>query len=301
MSGLIVDAMSVDVEDWHNAIILQVSGYVMPPTESVKRNTGRLLALFEEHNIKATWFFLGEIAEAFPQLVRMVVEAGHEPGVHGYHHHQVQQLSREEYRDSILRAKEAVEQAAGIEVIGYRAVDFSVNRQTWYVFDILSKAGFRYDSSIFPFAGPRYGMSNAPLEPHWVKADNGGYIYEIPMSVVSVLGVRIPGCGGGYLRHFPLFFTQMLMRRIHQEGRSVVFYLHPCEIEFPSTLQPIPPELKSVQVARVRRWHTFGVRNRQYTETKLQKLFKNFRFNTMRNVFGIDGIKPPSISTAVHK
>lgn len=291
MNEGVIDAMTVDVEDWHNATLLQVSDYVMPPTDSVKKNTERMLVLFGEYGIKATWFFLGEVAEAFPRLVQMVVESGHEVGVHGYHHHKIQKLSREEYRNSILRAKDAVEQAAGARVIGYRAVDFGINRQTWYAFDVLSEAGFRYDSSIFPFAGPRYGMADAPLEPHWIKAANGGYIYEIPMGVVRVLGMRVPVGGGGYLRHFPLFFTRMFMKQLHREGRSVVFYLHPCEIEFPFQLQPIPDQLTSKQVALMKKCYTTQVRNRKYTETKLRKLFRNFHFGPIRTVFGIDKLQ----------
>jgi len=289
-------AMSVDVEDWHNATVLQVSGRVIPPTESVRVNTERMLRLFEEYGIKATWFFLGEVAELFPQLVRMVAEAGHEVGVHGYHHHQIHKLTPEEFRNSIFRAKDIVEQTAGVGVIGYRAVDFGINRRSWYAFDILYEAGFKYDNSIFPFAGPRYGMSNAPLEPHWVKTDNGGCIYEIPMSVARLFGIRIPGGGGGYLRHFPFFLTRMFMRLTQREGRSVVFYLHPCEIEFPSKLQPIPDQLSSGQVALLHSCYTTQVRNRQYTELKLRRLFQNFRFGTIRTVFEVDKLQQPVYS-----
>lgn len=294
MSGHIPNALSVDVEDWHNTTVLQCSGYVVPPADAVKRNTERMLSLFEEHGVKATWFFLGEIAKAFPQLVHMVVKAGHEVGVHGYHHHQIQSIKPEEYRTSIFRAKDVVEQAAGVEVIGYRAVDYSINRKTWYAFDVLIEAGFRYDSSIFPFAGPRYGMPEAPLIPHWVKANNGGYIYEIPISVVEIFGIRIPCGGGGYLRHFPLFWTKIMLRRIHKQGRSIVLYVHPCEIEWPSPLESLPPELKSEQIAEIRKCHRFEVRNRQHTEKKLRQLFKEFNFGTMRSVFKIDGLQVPS-------
>ena len=96
------NAMSVDVEDWHNATILQCSGHVIPPTQAVKENTEKMLSLFEECEVKATWFFLGEVAEIFPELVKQVVDAGHEPGVHGYNHHQIKDLGPRAYRDSVL-------------------------------------------------------------------------------------------------------------------------------------------------------------------------------------------------------
>ena len=294
MSDGVVDALSVDVEDWHNATVLQCSGHIVPPTDAVRRNTEQMLALLEEHGIKATWFFLGEVAETFPQLVQMVVKAGHEVGVHGYHHHQIHHITSEEYRESIFCAKDTVEQAGGVEVIGYRAVDFGINRNTWYAFDVLVEAGFIYDSSIFPFAGPRYGMPDAPPEPHWIEANNGGYIYEIPLSVTTILGIRIPCCGGGYFRRLPLFLTRIWMRRIHNEGRPVVFYLHPCEIEFPSPLTLIPPQLKPEQIVELRKCHKSEVHNRQHTGKKLRQLFNDFRFGTMRSVFGVDRLELPS-------
>ena len=70
-------ALSVDVEDWYNSAILLTSGKVVPPTEAVVRNTERLLELFAIVDVKATWFVLGEIAEAFPALVRRIGDENH--------------------------------------------------------------------------------------------------------------------------------------------------------------------------------------------------------------------------------
>jgi len=291
MTRFITNAMTVDVEDWHNATILQCSGLVIPPTQAVKQNTETMLALFEECGVKATWFFLGEVAEHFPELVKQIVDKGHEPGVHGYHHHQIQSLSPQEYRKSIFRAKDAVEKAGGLEVKGYRAVDYGINQKTLYALDVLVEAGFKYDSSIFPFKGPRYGMSESPLNPYWTKTGNGGHIYEIPVSVAKLFGVRIPCGGGGYFRHFPLFLTRIMLQSIRREGRSIVFYLHPCEIEFPSPLRPMPSELNPEQIAVIRRCHKSEVRNRQYSEKKLRQLFKEFNFDTMHSIFEMCTIK----------
>jgi len=287
------NAMTVDVEDWHNATILQVSGYVTPPTDAVRKNTERLCALFEDYGVRATWFFLGEVAQAFPQLVQMVVKAGHEVGVHGYHHHQIQALSLKDYRASVIRAKETVEEAGGFKVVGYRAVDFGINQKSWSALDMLAEAGFKYDSSIFPFAGPRYGMPNAPVGPHWITTNNGSYIYEIPVSVATIFGAGIPGTGGGYLRHFPLLFTQVLMRRIHAEGRAAVFYMHPCEIQFPDPLVSVPVELKHEHVKELRMLHKSETWNRQHTERKLRHLLREYKFGTIQSVFGVDGLEPP--------
>ncbi|KAL1586054.1 hypothetical protein WHR41_04860 [Cladosporium halotolerans] len=46
----------------------------------------RLLAMFERYNIKTTWFIPGHSLETFPEECRMIADAGHEIGLHGYSH-----------------------------------------------------------------------------------------------------------------------------------------------------------------------------------------------------------------------
>jgi polysaccharide deacetylase family protein (PEP-CTERM system associated) len=282
----ILDALSVDVEDWHNATILQCTGKVFPPGEAVVRNSERLLEIFGESGAKATWFFLGEVAEAFPDLVRRVTGAGHEAGVHGFHHHAAGALGREAYRESIRRAKAAVEEASGREVIGYRAVDFSIGPETLWAFDVLHEAGFRYDSSLFPFAGPRYGSGKTPLGPHWITTPRGKRIYEIPVGVGTFLGLRLPACGGGYFRLFPFAYTRFLVRSIHRRGYGAVFYLHPAEIESPAPLAPLPEGLSAEEIRLIEQSHRSQVKNRRRVEPKVRALLSAYRFTTISEALG---------------
>ena len=276
--------MSVDVEDWHNATILQVAGLVLPPGDAVRRNTETLLAIFEELGIHATWFFLGEVAERFPELVRAVVAAGHEPGIHGYHHHQVAALSRREYEAALRRAKTAVEQAGGVEVMGYRAVDFGICEATRWALEVLVDIGLRYDSSIFPRKGRRYGMQGAPLEPHWISV-HGAALLEIPVTVARLGPLRLPCGGGGYFRHFPYFYTSFGLRCAQSRGQPVVFYLHPAEIEATDRLGMLPPELSQEQRRRFRLLHWMQNRGRRRTVAKLKRLAATYRFDTARCLY----------------
>ena len=47
------------------------------------------------------------------------------------------------------------------------------------------------------------------------------------MSVLEMFGRRFPFCGGGYFRLFPYSYTRYCMRKVNEQGRAVVFYLHP--------------------------------------------------------------------------
>ena len=85
----IVNAMSVDVEDY-----FQVSAFENTINSKdwdrlpcrVEGNTNRILELFAEHDVKATFFMLGWVAERYPGLVRRIVDSGHELASHGYTH-----------------------------------------------------------------------------------------------------------------------------------------------------------------------------------------------------------------------
>lgn len=278
------NALTVDVEDWHNATILQCTGRIEPPTMSVVRNTLGLLELMEEHQTKATWFFLGEVAEAFPELVRRVAEAGHEVGVHGFHHQPLNEFDATAFKTQIARARAAVEQSSGKKVLGHRAVDFSLRKETEWALDVLAELGFLYDASLFPVWTPRYGVGGAPLAAHRVALRDGRQILEVPVSVADICGMRVPFAGGGYFRLLPLAATRVLFL-LTARGRPVVFYLHPCEIEPESELGHLPDELSEQEKDEIRRCFRSQTRGRAQGVRKLRVLLSKYRFDTVENVF----------------
>jgi polysaccharide deacetylase family protein (PEP-CTERM system associated) len=285
-------AMSVDVEDWLNATILQETGKIYPPSEAVVRNSELLMAIFEAHHTQATWFFLGEVAEAFPGLVRQVAAAGNEIGVHGFHHHQVGCLTPAEFKEAITRAKNTLEQTAGVVVTGYRAVDFSINQETPWALDILLEAGFKYDASLFPMRLPRYGATNARTEPHWIPTASGGWIYEIPVTVCQLPWFRLPFAGGGYFRLFPFWFIFLLMQW-ETKRRQAVFYLHPCEVEEESSLDSLPKGLTSAEISKIRQRFRVETRGRHNGWKKLGRLLEAYRFGSIAEAFDICELVPP--------
>ena len=279
-------ALSVDVEDWYNGLVLVCDDRVVPPTPAVVRNTEALLALFAERGVRATWFLLGEVAATFPSLVARIAAGGHELGVHGFHHYRVERYTPDTFREAMRRAKETVEQAGGRAVLGHRAVAFSVTPQTPWVYEVLAGLGFRYDSSVFPFAGRRYGIADAPLVPYRIPTAQGA-IDEVPLAVVRLGPVRLPCAGGGYLRHFPLWWTRMGLRRCEAEGRSAVMYLHPYEVELGYDEAFVRRELLRVAPRRLARIRRSQYRNRDRTVTKLRRLMAEFSFAPVASLLGL--------------
>jgi len=181
-----------------------------------------------------------------------------------------------------MDARARIEDAGGARAEGHRAPAFSIMPATKWALEILVDAGFAYDSSIFPIAGRRYGWPGFPRDIHVMKLESGRTIIEAPMSTVRFLGRLLPGCGGGYIRHFPAFVSRWAFRRVARE-RPAILYMHPYEIEL-----GVPPlntaGLEPDQAARVRRHHRLQLRNRSSVEGKLLGLLDRFRFAPLREV-----------------
>jgi peptidoglycan/xylan/chitin deacetylase (PgdA/CDA1 family) len=89
-------------------------------------NTHRLLDLFGQSGVTATFFVLGWVAERFPSLVREIAERGHEIASHGYNHQLAYTLTPEQFRADVRAAKQRLEDTVGRPVLGYRAPSYSI-------------------------------------------------------------------------------------------------------------------------------------------------------------------------------
>ena len=278
----IVNAMSVDVEDY-----FQVSAFesVVPRADwnsfesRVVRNTQRLLTFFSDHGVRSTFFVLGWVAERFPSLVREIADRGHEVASHGFHHQLIYNLSREEFREDVRRAKAVAEDASGHAVVGYRAPSFSVIKSTLWALDVLLEEGYEYDASIFPIHHDRYGIPDAPRHIHRI-AREAGEILEVPGSTVRVGKANLPIAGGGYFRLLPYAWTRWGIRRVNEvEQEPVVFYLHPWEID------PGQPRLEVGRTTQLR--HYTGL---DKTLARLERLVSDFRFDSIQSMLESEAV-----------
>jgi polysaccharide deacetylase family protein (PEP-CTERM system associated) len=266
----IVNAMSVDVEDYFQVSAFEghVSRDDWDSFESrVCRNTDRLLEIFSEAGVTATFFVLGWVAERHPQLVRRIVAGGHELASHGYAHRLVYDQTPEEFGDDVRRAKGILEAISGTPVLGYRAPSYSITRRSMWALDVLLEQGYLYDASIYPIHHDRYGIPDSPRHPYPVERSLGT-IWELPGSTVRLGGQNLPIGGGGYFRLLPYAWTRYGIRSVNaREGRPVMFYLHPWEID------PDQPRIRASLLSAVRHY-----RNLSETEPRLRRLLTDFAF-----------------------
>jgi polysaccharide deacetylase family protein (PEP-CTERM system associated) len=272
----VVNAMTVDVEDYFH-----VSAFdgMLPRSRwdgmesRVVANTERLLEIFADTSVRATFFVLGWVAERHPGIVRRILAAGHEVASHGYAHRLVYDLTPEMFRDDIRRSKLVIEDAGGRAVEGYRAPSYSVTPRSLWALDVLIDEGFKYDASIFPIHHDRYGIPVSPRHPYSLTR-TAGEIVEAPASTVKWGPFNFPVAGGGYFRILPYEWTRWGIARINRrEARPAIFYIHPWEID------PGQPRLSGSVLSRFRHY-----RNLDQTERRLRRLVADFTFAPMAMV-----------------
>jgi peptidoglycan-N-acetylglucosamine deacetylase len=228
-----LNALSVDVEDWFQVgafegVIARDSWETLP--RRVESNTDRVLALFEEAGVKATFFTLGWVAERHPALVRRIAEAGHEVASHGWDHRRVFAMSPAEFGVDLDRAQRAIEDSSGTSVRGYRAPSFSIDSRTPWAHPLLAERGYAYSSSVAPIVHDHYGWRDSPRFA-W-RPVPGSELIELPVTTVDVAGRRLAAGGGGFFRILPYAFSSWAIGRVNRtDKRPAIFYLHPWEVD----------------------------------------------------------------------
>jgi len=270
------NVLTIDVEDY-----FQVSGFEQhaPRREwdqfdcRVEANTYRLLELFADCDVRATFFVLGWVADRYPDLVRDIHDQGHEIASHSYWHRLIYTMAPDEFRRDLRQSRDTLEDVIGEPVTAFRAPSFSIVDRSRWALEILAEEGFTVDSSVFPIHHDRYGIPGAQPRLHRIETTAGG-LWEFPPSVVRLAGTNVPVSGGGYFRLFPYRWTAHWLRRINTAGQPFIFYLHPWEID--------PQQPRMHAASRVSKFRHYV--NLRTTEQKLTRLLSEFRFTPLRDV-----------------
>ncbi|WP_114520076.1 XrtA system polysaccharide deacetylase [Altererythrobacter sp. ZODW24] len=269
----IINGLSVDVEDWFQVGAFENvierddwNGLV----DRVERNVSQILDMFEEADVKATFFTLGWVAQRHPALMQRIANAGHEIASHGFDHARVFNFDRKSFGEDLLKAKKAIEDASGVAVTGYRAPSFSIDQRTPWAYMELADQGYTYSSSVAPVAHDHYGWREAPrfaFQPlPWSD------LIEIPVTTAEFAGKRLAAGGGGFFRVLPYAFSRWAIRQVNRrDERPAVFYFHPWEID------PEQPRVQGAPLkSRVRHYTNLDVMGE-----KLRQVINEFEWGRM--------------------
>jgi polysaccharide deacetylase family protein (PEP-CTERM system associated) len=260
------NVFSIDVEDWFN-----ISGRGEPDPSTwdslsgtVERNFRSFLEVFAEERVQVTCFFLGYVAKRYPHLVTEALKAGHEIASHSSLHKLVFNQDRAAFTADVKASRELLEDLTGKAVTGFRAPAFSANASTPWFFEALVEAGYKYDSSVFPASHDLGGGLSDKLGPHVVRT-SAGDLDEYPISVAKVLGKARCFFGGGYLRLYPYAVIRKTAERVLSDGRPLIFYIHPREID------PSHPRIEMPWRGRLKTYVNLAT-----TEPKVRRILRDF-------------------------
>lgn len=240
----------------------------------VENSTQIILQVLSKKSVKATFFILGWIAEKHKELIKEIAELGHEIACHGYDHKLIHKMTPGQFADDIKRTNDILESITNLKVQGYRAPSFSISADDIERFDILSKLGITYDSSLFPMKHFRYGKAQSiPLKPFDITSGNRVVIKEFPITVVEFMGKRIPAGGGGYFRLFPNWFLNRNFKKVNDDNRPAIIYLHPWEFD------PDQPRISGAGYGNTFRHYL----NLNKTKSKLESALDKFEFGTFQD------------------
>ena len=268
-----INGLSVDVEDWFQVGAFE--GVIDRDSWDglsgrVERNCDAILEMFDEADVKATFFTLGWVAQRQPALLQRIAEAGHELASHGWDHARVHTMDRASFAADLDKSRKAIEDAAGVEVTGYRAPSFSIDQRTPWAYMALAEQGFTYSSSVAPITHDHYGWREAPRFAFRPLPWSG--LLEIPVTTAEFAGRRLAAGGGGFFRVLPYAFSRWAIRQVNnRDGRPAVFYFHPWEID------PQQPRVTNASMRSKLRHYT----NLDVMAEKLKQLVMEFEWGRM--------------------
>jgi len=184
----------------------------------------RYLAFLDKHGFKATFFTVGQTAEANPDVIRSIVGAGHEIALHSMYHTPVADLGKERFRDDVAKNIEVLTKLGAPAIKGFRAPCLSMTKDTAWAYEAMGQCGLTYSSSVLPANSPLYGWPD-----HGGGIKEHGGVTELPVTILRM--PNVPCAAGIYFRTLPRVLIKRGFDAAAHNGQAVVGYFHPYDID----------------------------------------------------------------------
>ena len=228
-----MNILTFDIEDWYNCDFISRDFEWDKWEYRVDKTLIPLLDELDRRRLKGTFFCLGWLADHHPDIIHEIARRGHQLGCHSYQHELTFRFTLDEFIADTLRAKQLIEDAAGVKVEAFRAPGFSIMKDNTWALEAVADMGFRYDCSMFPahhdYGGmPSYGKG----EPKLIRLSDGRTIKEFPINIHYLHNKPLLFYGGGFFRFFPYW----LIHRWASQTNYMMTYFHPRDFD---TGQPV--------------------------------------------------------------
>jgi len=268
-----LNLLGIDFEDWYHIELVQKYFKPEKPDSRIHLGIDKILELLKKNDTYATFFMVGELLEQKPELLDKIIENGHEIAFHTMHHSRIDtSMNKEKFEEEIKKFSELTSNKSR----GFRAPSFSLNHSSSWIFDILEKNNYLYDSSVMPAKTKLYGLPNAEKKPFKIssssieKNDPNGSLIEFPLLTTKILGKTFPASGGFYLRFFPLKIIERAIRKNEEEQIPSSTYIHSWELT-----PEFMPKLNMPLVDHFITYHNLGK-----ALGRVDNLLKKFKFTS---------------------
>ena len=268
-----MNLLGIDFEDWYHIELVQKYFNPKNPESKIVLGIDKILNLLEKNDTYATFFMVGDLLIKEPKLLDKIIDAGHEIAFHTMHHSRIDtSMKKEMFEDEIKLFSELTSGKSK----GFRAPSFSLNNSTSWIFDILEKYGYLYDSSVMPAKTRLYGLPNAEKKPFKIssrsieKNDPNGILHEFPLLTTQILGKTFPASGGFYLRFFPNRIIENAILKNEKNKIPSSFYVHSWELT--------PEFMPKLNMPLIDHFITYH--NLSKTFGRIENLIKKFEFSS---------------------
>lgn len=214
-----MNILTFDIEEWYLEKILQGSRDFR--YQQFDDAFAKLMDELDNFGIKATFFCVGKLALEYPQVVKTIVEKGHEVGCHSNEHTWLDKMDEATLRQDTKDAIKALEDVCGQRVTAYRAPAFSITEKNKWAVDVLAECGIESDSSIFPASRDFGGYPVFPQDTPCLIKHGNAVIKEYPISLTTIAGKKIAYSGGGYFRMLPY---GLVKRTINKRDYNICYF-----------------------------------------------------------------------------
>jgi len=184
------------------------------------------LGFLDTHELKATFYILGWIAEYYPDLVKEIASRGHEIGFHSWRHRLPVNQAELQFARELHQGLDLLQSLTGKKVTTYRAPDLSLDDSTQWILPFLADAGITSSSSTRQ--GNMLGGKTLPGSAVRLVLNPSHSLIELPVNRLRLPLGHIGYTGSGYFRVLPSWFLRKLFRK-HSE--YLMAYFHPRDFD----------------------------------------------------------------------
>lgn len=224
-----------------------------------------------KNKISAIFFILGDIIELFPDIVKKIINDGHQIGVHGYNHTLINGFNKINFKQDLVMCQNSLKKInKDFKINYYRSPAFSMMSNIQDYYDVLNDMDIRFSSS--------FTLNNYTNIKNEI---NFGKVKEIPLISIDFIFFNFKFTGGSFFRITPYFILKFLINFYRNKEKELVFYFHPYDFFYKYYLDPFKySKISKTKYLKYYFKNMFYNFNLKKNNIKFKKFLQNYIINS---------------------